>query len=212
MELRVNITDKQIERIALMHVKASLQPEPALASRSAFRFFRDKIRLFIDFDPGSVILEIEEENGIAGCLIYTFDEPAFNRFCSPAHIRFWTRALKTLVGYYGCDIAKFAKFAKAAMSMLGRERKEMSFGKTLPERYGKIWVLIVAEERRGRGIAGRLLKKCVEAMREKGGDPLIVTVKTDNEPAIKAYEKAGFKKIGVCDESSGRSCIMILER
>jgi ribosomal protein S18 acetylase RimI-like enzyme len=112
------------------------------------------------------------------------------------------------MGYYGC---RFAKFAKAAKSMLGWNSSRIDDGVALPEHYGKIWVLLVAEEERGKGLAGRLLDKCVTISRNRGGESLVVTVKKDNAPAIRVYERAGFKNIGTCEESSGESHLMILK-
>jgi ribosomal protein S18 acetylase RimI-like enzyme len=45
-------------------------------------------------------------------------------------------------------------------------------------------------------------------MKKHGEKFLQVTVKTDNIPAIKVYEKNGFKNVGTCMESSGESYIM----
>ena len=190
-----------------MHIQPVLHSDADLRSTAAYRFFRDKIKLFLEFDRNSVILTRNSDNLISGVLVYTYDEKAFNRFCAPSHFRFWIRAFKTLVGYYGCS---FAKLAKAALSMLGRGGRKLDLNAVVSDDgdFGKIWVLIVVEEERGRGIAGELLTQCVDAMKSREAKTLTVTVKTDNAPAIRVYEKKGFKNIGTCEESSGHSYIM----
>ena len=192
-----------------MHIQAVLQPDAELGSTASYRFFRDKIKLFLEFDRNSVILTRNKDDLISGVLVYTYDEKAFNRFCAPSHFRFWRRAFKTLFGYYGCS---FAKFAKAAFSMLGRGGRKLDLNADVSDDddYGKIWVLIVVEEERGKGIAGELLTQCVEAMRSRDAKNLTVTVTTENTPAISVYEKKGFKNIGTCEESSGHCYIMEL--
>lgn len=206
----MKINEKDIEDIALMHIQPVLHPDQGLVSTASYRFFRDKIKLFLEFDPNSVILTRNNDNLISGVLVYTYDEQAFNRFCAPSHWRFWSRAFKTLIGYYGCS---FAKFAKAAFSMLGRSGRKLDLNADVldDDDYGKIWVLIVAEEERGKGIAGELLTQCVYAMKSREAKSLTVTVKTDNAPAISVYEKKGFKNIGTCEESSGHSFVMSLK-
>jgi len=103
--LLMGLSEKDIEAVALMHIDPSGSTALEMARRSAaFRFFRDKIRLFLEFDQESVLLErdggaAENDGGIAGVLIYTRDERAFNRFAGPPSVRFISRALKTILGY-----------------------------------------------------------------------------------------------------------------
>ena len=209
----MGLSEKDIEAVALMHIDPSGSTALEMARRSAaFRFFRDKIRLFLEFDQESVLLErdggaAENDGGIAGVLIYTRDERAFNRFAGPPSVRFISRALKTILGYYGFDFAKYARAAASALGFAGGGGiAESAFP---ADRYGKIWVLIVAEKARGRGVAGRLLERCAAEAAGRGVEALIVTVRTDNAPAIRVYERAGFEKIGECSESSGRSLVML---
>ena len=203
----MEISEKDIESIALLHLGDKETTEPGKLKRSAkFRFFRDKIRLFLAFDPGSTLVERDDNDKIVGVLIYTRDERAFNRFTAPPSLHFLSRALKTLVGYYGFD---FAKYAKAAASALGLGGGGDAAEVAVDGIFGKIWVLIVSKEARGRGIAGRLLERCVAEAAERGTDALIVTVKTDNTPAIRVYERLGFETIGECEESSGKSFVML---
>lgn len=195
----------ELEAVAVMHLPAASAVQPPLGAVGQLRFFRDKVRLFQEFDPHSAIVEKDEFNRICGVLVYTHDEPSFHGFAGPSHGRFYMRVLKTLCGYYGFD---FPKYLAAARSMLGKG--------DLPDvptadHYGKIWVLLVAEECRRQGVAERLIAECIRAMRERAATQLRVTVHVDNQPAIRAYEKCGFRKIGSCVESSGPSAVMQME-
>ena len=199
------ISEKDLETIASMHISACIKDSGLKKPGSQYRFFLDKVKLFHDFDYDSIILKKNEKNEIAGILIYTYNEKDFNKFTGPGSMRFYTRALKTLFGFYGC---RFIKFFSAARSMLGRNTDP---DVSTADRFGKIWVLLVMEESRRQGIAVELLKKCIDEMKKRGETLLRVTVKTDNDPAIKAYEKSNFKIIGKCIESSGPSYVMQLE-
>lgn len=54
----------------------------------------------------------------------------------------------------------------------------------------------VFKEFRGRNIANIMIGKIVELLRNNGGKEVALGVRTDNAPAIRAYEKAGFKVTG----------------
>lgn len=205
MKVENDLSSRDIDIIASMHIKASVNAANLKKPAAKFRFFKDKISLFHDFDPGSIIIQKSESNEICGILIFTYDESKFNKFAGPGNMRFYIRALKALTGFYGFD---FKKYLNAAKSALGAAKRS---GFDMKEKYGKIWVLLVMEEYRKRGIAVELIKKCIEIMRKKGVKNLIVTVKTDNDPAIGTYEKCGFTKTGTCEESSGHSYIMSLK-
>jgi ribosomal protein S18 acetylase RimI-like enzyme len=204
------LSEKDVDAIALLHIDPSGSTSLDASRRtSSFRFFRDKVRLFQEFDTGSTLLERGSEvaGSVEGVLIYTWDERAFNRFAGPPSARFFSRVLKTLFGYYGFA---FSKYAKAGASMIGFSGGGEAAASAVPSgRYGKIWVLIVSEGARGRGIAGKLLERCVSEASSRGTEALMVTVRTDNAPAIRVYERAGFEKVGECSESSGRSFVML---
>jgi len=193
---------RDFEIIAAMHVNPSTTAlNPSRNGR--YRFFLDKIRLFHAFDPDSILVTRDEEGQITGVLIYTYDEPTFNRFSGPRKGRFYLRLLKTAIGYYGCDFKKFFLAAKSMLGMGVEVREDLA-----SPSFGKIWVLLVMEEHRRKGIAGQLIDDCIQMMRKQNRTRVRVTVKTDNEPAIKAYEKCGFATIGTCEESSGYSYVM----
>jgi GNAT superfamily N-acetyltransferase len=197
-----DLASGDLETVAAMHLHASLAASGNRHPIGKFRFFRDKIRLFQEFDPRSAIVEKDDAGRICGVLIYTHDEPSFHRFAGPTHGPFWVRALKTLCGCYGFD---FPKYLAAARSMLGKgDRADVPAA----SRYGKIWVLLVAEECRRQGVAEHLVAECIRTMRERGATLLRVTVHVDNHPAIHVYEKCGFRNVGTCVESSGPSAVM----
>ncbi len=195
-------TNEEINVIAAMHISPSVEDAHLRKPAADFRFFRDKTRLFNDFDPESILLEKNDAGEIVGILIYTHDEIAFRAFSGPKHWRFYSRTLKTLLLAYGF---KPLKFLRVALSITGHnERSDVP----PTDSFGKIWVLLVMKEHRRRGIAAKLLERCRAEAKHKGTKNLRVTVLKENTPAIKAYEKNGFKTIGSCMESSGDSYVM----
>ena len=201
----MKVSEKDLEIVTSMHISSRIADASLQRPKSHYRFFFDKVRLFYDFDQESIILKKDDNDQIIGILIYTFNEVDFNHFSGPHHFRFFIRALKTILGFYGC---RFGKFFAALRSMLG---KNLESDVPFTDRYGKIWVMLVMEERRREGIAIDLIDSCIENMKKRGEKLLRLTVEVDNKPAIKAYEKSNFKIIGKCKESSGLSYVMQLE-
>lgn len=62
---------------------------------------------------------------------------------------------------------------------------------------GEIYRVAVAPEKRGRGIAYRLLDYSVKTSRGAGLERLFLEVRSQNVPAVKLYTAYGFKQIGV---------------
>lgn len=191
--------------VAALHIVPRLDSGNAREPASKFRFYRDKVRLFLKFDPGSVILKKNDGDQIEGVLIFTRDEAEFNRFMGPSRLPFYIQLLKTICGFYGFDFRKFFLTARSAAGFAAKRLTDAGdqHGKT-----AKIWALIVAEEARGKGVAGELIRKCIDRVSQDGAQCIELTVKKDNSQAIRAYEKAGFKIIGDCLESTGSSYIM----
>lgn len=201
----MSITPKDLEKIAIMHISPSLKAFNSIKKKnSKFRFFMDKVRLFYAYNPDSIIIEKCSDN-IAGVLIFTYDEQEFSEFAGPNHLSFYIRVIKTLLLRYGIN---FKKFYLAAKSLLGKNIHSDYVPDEKQRKAGKIWVLLVLEEYRRQGISLKLLSKCIKRMKENGKNLINVTVKKDNQPAVNAYKKFGFKIIGSCTESSGESYIM----
>ncbi len=201
------VSNEELKIISSMHISASLKKRTKYPL-SKYHFFLDKVKLFYTFDSKSILVTKNKSKEITGLLIYSFDEKKFNKFVGPSHINFYIRIIKTITGYYGFD---FVKYLKVLRSSLGGGT-HIEDNKSHPnEQYAKIWVLLVADECRKQGIATTLLQKCISATKKRGIKNLRVTVKDDNIPALKAYEKLNFKKIGTCEESSGHSFIMELK-
>ncbi|MEX3517565.1 mycothiol synthase [Corynebacterium camporealensis] len=59
--------------------------------------------------------------------------------------------------------------------------------------FGEVYVVGLAKDYRGQGLGDPLLRIGLARMVEKGADRVILYVEADNEPAVKAYEKLGFK-------------------
>jgi ribosomal protein S18 acetylase RimI-like enzyme len=53
----------------------------------------------------------------------------------------------------------------------------------------------VAQERQGQGVGEKLLSAFIEASRTRAYRSVVLSVETDNHPALSLYEKAGFKII-----------------
>ena len=51
----------------------------------------------------------------------------------------------------------------------------------------------LSDDYRGRRLGGPLLNAGLQRMVEKGATRVILYVEADNEPAVKAYERLGFK-------------------
>ncbi|MCM1534436.1 MAG: ribosomal protein S18-alanine N-acetyltransferase [Clostridium sp.] len=62
---------------------------------------------------------------------------------------------------------------------------------------GSIDNVVVAEEYRGQGIAGKLLEALFEIGRERGIKAYTLEVRVSNQAAIHVYEKAGFMSEGI---------------
>lgn len=204
--IKVGADASALRLAAAMHVVPSSTSGEGGATGPRFRFSFDKLLLFQAFDPESILLAWDDADNLLGVLVYTRDERKFNRFSRSFRGGICQRAVKSAVGFYGFQ---FTKFIKAFRSMTGIAAASDEAKPSGP--FGKIWVLIVAEEARGMGLATRLVKECVTRFKERESGELRVTVKTDNAPAIKVYEKCGFKRIGTCEESSGHSYVMSLD-
>lgn len=50
----------------------------------------------------------------------------------------------------------------------------------------------IVRDHRGQGLARQMLERALPGLRERGVDRFVLEVMADNEPAIRAYEKAGF--------------------
>jgi len=78
-------------------------------------------------------------------------------------------------------IVGFLMFMKQAKSMLRLKRSR-----------AMITDLYVEEEHRGRGIASKLLERCLQYLKSLGVEEVRVNVLVDNAPAISLYRKTGF--------------------
>lgn len=59
---------------------------------------------------------------------------------------------------------------------------------------GHVWTLEVVAPYRRRGIGALLLSRLEEALRTRGARECYLEVRADNEPAIRLYEKAGYRR------------------
>lgn len=71
-----------------------------------------------------------------------------------------------------------------------------------PEDRGRLhlYSIAVREEYRERGIGKKLLRTIIEKARKTGFREIYLEVRVDNLPAIKLYEKMGFKRKGLLEK------------
>jgi len=55
--------------------------------------------------------------------------------------------------------------------------------------------IAVAPRRRGRGVAGALLRRVIYLLRKRGFNTVSLNVRIENKPAIKLYRKLGFQRV-----------------
>lgn len=79
----------------------------------------------------------------------------------------------------------------------GRARGFTSYFMRVPElKIGKILYLAVQKEYRSQGIARKLLKRAITALKEMGARTIEITVRLENYPAQNLYRSLGFRPIG----------------
>ena len=62
----------------------------------------------------------------------------------------------------------------------------------------------ISSTQRGKGVGKKLLNAFIEASRSHGYQSVVLSVETDNSPAISLYEKEGFKVIRTFSEGHYR--------
>ena len=90
------------------------------------------------------------------------------------------------------------ELSKPSGICLAALREDRIVGYVVCSRYDQVWHLMniaVAPERRGSGVAGRLMKRLID---EAQGDlPFTLEVRVSNHRAIGMYERFGFRSAGV---------------
>ena len=79
-----------------------------------------------------------------------------------------------------------------AIAASGYAKRRASRPYTEPAFHAFLGFMFVLPEHRGRGLNGKLLDALLEWSREHGLTEIRLTVYPGNEPAVRAYEKAGF--------------------
>lgn len=105
------------------------------------------------------------------------------------------------ISYY--DIGEFIRSEDAEVLVVEEDGKILASGyaRIKPDRHylkhermGYLGFMFVPEEHRGKGLNGLIVEKLIDWCRQRGLNEIRLDVYTVNEPAIRAYEKAGFKK------------------
>lgn len=105
------------------------------------------------------------------------------------------------ISYY--DIGEFIRSEDAEVLVVEEDGEILASGyaRIKPDRHylkhermGYLGFMFVPEEHRGKGLNGLIVEKLIDWCRQRGLNEIRLDVYTVNEPAIRAYEKAGFKK------------------
>ena len=91
-----------------------------------------------------------------------------------------------------------AQAAGEGLTLVAEEGGRVGAAMTLQVRGGGAWVHNVAAhpDFRGRGIIQRMFKRLLKEARARGLTRLSLHVRRDNLPAVRAYERAGFRYAG----------------
>lgn len=105
------------------------------------------------------------------------------------------------ISYY--DIGEMIQDPKAHVVVAEVEDKVVASGYAIPKKarhyldhkfYAYLGFMYTDEDYRGRGINATIVEELKNWSNEKGFSEIRLTVYNENLPAIKAYEKVGFKK------------------
>jgi GNAT superfamily N-acetyltransferase len=105
------------------------------------------------------------------------------------------------ISYY--DIGEFIRSEEAEVLVVEEDGKILASGyaRIKPDRHylkhermGYLGFMFVPEEHRGKGLNGLIIEKLIDWCRDQGLNEIRLDVYNVNDPAIRAYEKAGFKK------------------
>ncbi len=105
------------------------------------------------------------------------------------------------ISYY--DVGEFIRSEDAEVYVVEREGEILASGyaRIMPDRHylkhdrmGHLGFMFVPEEHRGQGLNQLIIKKLIEWCKSKGLNEIRLTVYQSNEPALRAYEKAGFRR------------------
>ena len=105
------------------------------------------------------------------------------------------------ISYY--DVGEFIRSEDAEVYVVEREGVILASGyaRIKPDRHylkhklmGYLGFMFVPEEHRGQGLNQLIIKKLIEWCKGKGLSEIRLDVYQTNESALRAYEKAGFKR------------------
>jgi RimJ/RimL family protein N-acetyltransferase len=154
-------------------------------------FFKDKVKFFSDI--GVNIIAAQKEDRLVGVLIFT------------KNIHLLKNALlfrgyglkflcKFLFGGYGFNKKLFHKIISTLKKRPNPRRPVSSCKINLPR--PKIISIVVAKDNRQQGIGIKLMEIAMEQLSQQGAEALHLLVLKNNLPAVKMYEKIGFKVVG----------------
>ncbi|MDQ7779673.1 MAG: GNAT family N-acetyltransferase [Planctomycetota bacterium] len=172
-----------------------------------YNLYLDKVRLYHRIEPEGLLVA-RDSDGIAG---YCITSQSAARLKYDAFSRGMTLSLiiNALHLRYGASPAFWLKTALLAISMYGVRAVRTGGDKTrAPLIYtlseAKIWAFVVATECRGKGVGQALLDAACLYLRKGGNKKIGVMVGRENQLAIRAYSRAGFRIVAPYFESVGK--------
>ncbi len=106
-----------------------------------------------------------------------------------------------LLAYFITDDRFISLVAEESQVVVGMAVAELEEKEA--KRVGHIWTVEVLPPYRRKGIATRLLREVEERLRRRGAVECYLEVRTDNEAAIRLYEKLGYERVGVMRDYYG---------
>lgn len=166
-------------------------------------FLTDLFRMCLDTDPEGFLVAEDELGRLAG---YVVAPLAVNRiWCRAVSGGYLWRWLgRVLSGRLRVSLAT-VRTAMADKFAFWRSQK------TAAEIPARILSIAVAPWARGRGIGSELLARAVARFRSAGVTRVRLEVRPWNTPAVRMYERCGFREIGRTRDTQGEWLILALE-
>ncbi|MFH0889362.1 MAG: GNAT family N-acetyltransferase [Planctomycetota bacterium] len=215
-ELKIESADTFVlPIIAAMHIDPDENniKKIIFQNNGRYNFSLDKILMFYGIEPAGVIVA-KKDNQTIGFIIVSKNLGRIKElFLKPRFFFLVHFALKFIFLQYGLNkelikkvllilytnlIRKKVPSHGFVLNDLTKNRKE-----NIPDY--QIWAFIMMKSSRGKGIGFKLIEAACDYTRKCHSHSLGITVAKNNILALNLYQKAGFRIIGECLESTGPS-------